>query len=96
VGQPARKQQAYGYHRPTAATAAATELVECKYGTQLGCEADAIVDQGEPIVGSAVATLAFLGGGSYKVAGAFFTAYVAQLVAIREQCVESAWGPNAF
>lgn len=54
------------------------------------------MDQGEPIVGSAVATIAFAGGGSYKVAGAFATAYVAQLIAIREQCVHLAWGPNAF
>jgi hypothetical protein len=47
-------------------------------------------------VGSGVATLAFLGGGAYKVAGAFATAYFTQLIAIREQCVKSAWGPDAF
>ena len=53
------------------------------------------MDQGEPIMGSFVATLGFAGGGYYKVAGTFGTAYFAQLIAIREQCVKLA-DPNSF
>jgi RHS repeat-associated protein len=64
------------------------------YTTQLGCQLGAISAQGEPIVGSAVASLVFAASGRYVVSGAFLTAYIAQLVKIRNTCGNLAWGPK--
>ena len=64
------------------------------YATQVGCEAGASADQAEGLVGSGVATIFFAAQGRWVVSGAFFTAYSAQLLAIRKTCVDLAWGPK--
>lgn len=67
-----------------------------KYSSQVGCQWLASVDQGEGIVGSGVAAIAWASRGNYVVAGTFGVAYLAQLVNIREQCVNTFWGPTYY
>src|SRR5689334_19559448 len=56
-----------------------------RYATQVGCELGADADQAEGIVGSAVATIVYASQRRWVVSAAFFTAYTAQLLIIREK-----------
>jgi RHS repeat-associated protein len=67
-----------------------------KYIAQVGCQLGASAAQAEPLTGSAVAYSVFAGTGYYKVAAAFLTTFSAQLLTIREQCVNMAWGPGYY